>query len=66
MQFMNIELGFLKLTMENGEKVIINKSQITSIEDRYNFVRINMSDGNAYDTTQSFHSISKYLYIEND
>ena len=63
---MNTEVAFLKLTTENGERIIINKSQITSIEDRYNFVRINMSDGNSYETTQSFHSISKYLYIEND
>jgi len=63
---MNTEVAFLKLTTENGERIIINKSQITSIEDRYNFVRINMSDGNSYETTQSFHSISKYLFIEND
>lgn len=63
---MNTEIAFLKLTTENGERIIINKSQITSIEDRYNFVRINMSDGNSYETTQSFHSISKYLFIEND
>lgn len=63
---MNTEVAFLKLTTENGERVIINKSQIASIEDRYNFVRINMSDGNSYETTQSFHSISKYLFIEND
>ena len=63
---MNTEIAFLKLTTENGERIIINKSQITSIEDRYNFVRINMSDGNSYETTQSFHSISEYLYIENN